>query len=281
MIQANVRHADSGESTRNVGAAKRFVEGRLAVGQVGFKLSELRQATGLSPIAALEQLKRLKPQVARVSQRQDFFVIADPSQYAMGGPPAAWWLDTYFQGLNQPYYLGLLSAAETYGSAHQAVQVIQVMTDRPMRELNLGRIRVRFYVKARVAETPVRYLSGAHSPLAVSTPEATSLDLLRYAHNIGGINRAAQAIQGMLPAFTKAALRQALENGAELAAIQRLGYILEKLERPAFCSLIESHLPKKLNLTLLEKRRTSSPADDPFPISRRWFVGVNSEFELS
>ena len=243
-------------------------------------MSELQQVTGLSHIAARAQLKRLHPQVVRVSPRQDFFLIVNPTQFAIGAPPAAWWLDAYFQNLKRPYYLALLSAAEIYGSSHQAVQIVQVITDRPMRALEIGRIRVHFYVKARVAETPVLQASGAHAPLKTSTPEATALDLLRYAHTIGGVSRAAQAIEGMASHFTKSSLRQALKAETELSTIQRLGFILEKLKHPAFSKLVEARLPGKLNTTALEQRRPSNLAG-ALPLARKWAISVNSDIELS
>jgi hypothetical protein len=53
----------------------------------------------------------------------------------MGAPPVAWWLDDYFNWLGHPYYLALQSAAGTYGSTPQALQVTQVMTDSPRRQI--------------------------------------------------------------------------------------------------------------------------------------------------
>jgi hypothetical protein len=266
---------------RNVGAAQRFIQACQSSGKISFTINELSSETGLSSVAAREQLKRLKDQVVRVSPRQDFFLIVSPDQLPMGAPPAYWWLDSYFQTLRSPYYIALLTAAAEYGSTQQAIQVVQVMTDKPLRELRVGRIRIQFFVKKNVGLAPTSPLRHAYAPLKVSTPETTALDLLRYAWRIGGVDRAAQVIKGLLSQFTKTGLRQALQIENELSTIQRLGFMLEHLDRPDLCLLIENRLPQKLNLVLLEHHKRPH-LTTTLPISNRWSVIINTDLnELS
>ena len=84
------------------GAAAQFVESKLAAGAVAFSLDELVENTGLSIIAARNQLLRLGNKVVRVSPRQQFFLIVRPDHQVMGGPPVEWWLDAYFRWLGRP-----------------------------------------------------------------------------------------------------------------------------------------------------------------------------------
>ena len=112
----------------------------------------------------------------------------------MGAPPAIWWLQDYFNWLGRPYYLALQSAASEFGSNPQALQVTQVMTDRPFRAIKVGRVQVRFFVKSNIKQTPTQQLPQAPAPLCISTPEATVFDLVQYATRIGGIDRAAETI---------------------------------------------------------------------------------------
>src|SRR3972149_336875 len=84
------------------GAAAQFVESKLAAGAVAFSLDELVKNTGLSIIAARNQLLRLGNKVVRVSPRQQFFLIVRPDHQVMGGPPVEWWLDAYFRWLRRP-----------------------------------------------------------------------------------------------------------------------------------------------------------------------------------
>lgn len=280
MIQATLSSRLSSTVQRKVNAAQRFVVACQSVGKISFTLSELTEESGLSPIAAAAQLKRLS-QVVRVSPRADFFLILSPEQLAMGAPPASWWLHEYFQQQKNPYYLALLSAAAEYGSSHQVVQVVQVMTDKPMRELKIGRIRVQFFVKKHAEKSPTTRLPNAFSPLNVSTPEVTALDLIRYAYRIGGIGRATQAISGLVSQFSKKGLRQALQTEVETSTIQRLGFILEILAQLELSKIVEEFLPKKLNRVMLEHHKIAA-TETTLPLSAKWSVVINADItELS
>ncbi len=253
----------------------RFIERCQAAGQVHFTLPELTAATGLSTKAAREQLAHLKGLVTRVSPRLDFFLIVSPEQRPMGAPPVFWWLDAFFKARNRPYYVALLSAAAEHGASPHAVQAVQVMTDRPMRELVVGRLRLRFFVKKHLIGAPIALLNPAHAPLLVSTPEMTSLDLLGYAHRIGGVGRASEVIAGLLTRFRKGDLRKALAAGAETPNVQRLGYVLQELGRPDLGDVVAQYLPSRKALVPLQKGMSSSPRT-PGAISERWSVRVNA-----
>ena len=121
------------------GAADAFIDARLAAGVVGFPLADLVKETGLSPTAAKSQLLRLGKWVVKVTRKHQFYLIVSPDHQTVGSP-ANWWLNDYFKWLGHPCYLALQSAAETYGSAPQALQVTQVMTDTSRREIVLGRL---------------------------------------------------------------------------------------------------------------------------------------------
>ena len=299
MVQKIPSPATSAPAQRNANAAQRFVVAQKAVGQVGFTMAQITKDTGLSTIAARAQLKRLnRPNrlggcVVRVSPRQDFFLIVGDDQLIMGAPPVFWWLDAYFQTLGRPYYVALLSAASEYGSSHQAVQTVQVITDKPQKALEIGRLRVQFFVKKRVAATPAASLPQAYAPLQISTPEATALDLLRYAHRIGGVGRAVQAIKDMLPHMSKKGMRQALEAETELSTMQRFGFVLEALGQAAFSQMVAERLPARLNPAFLAHHAggaattkaahaLAGEALTALPMAARWSLFINADVkELS
>lgn len=186
------------------GAAQDFIDERLSRGFVSFSLQEIVTGTGLSVVAARNQLLRLKEAVVRVSPRQQYFLIVQPQHRILGAPPVEWWLNDYFKWLGQPYYLALLSAAATYGSSHQAVQETEIITQVPRRVMIIGRRRLRFFVKSSIDKTITQQLPRAYAPLTVSTPESTVFDLVRYAQRIGGFERAAETIAPMLSMITRA-----------------------------------------------------------------------------
>jgi hypothetical protein len=259
---------DHKKKDRRVGAASTYVEARLAAGQAAFALADLLRETGLSRIAAMRQLGRLGVGVVRVSRLQPFFLIVPPEHRIRGGPPTEWWLGDYFRSLGQPYYLALMSAASAHGSNPQALQMTQVMTDSPRRALAVGELRVHFFVKRRIGRTPVQEMANAYAPSWVSTPAATAFDLIRYADRIGGIGRAVETLQPLLPKISPVGLWQALEAEEEVATAQRLGYVFEKLAQPKLAAVVDEWLPRRRLIALAGN--IGQPGD--WPQSARWRV---------
>jgi hypothetical protein len=259
------------------GAAARFIEGRLATGRVAFPLSELIKETGLSLIAAKNQLLRLGEQVTRISRVHQFFLIVSPEYRAIGSPPPAWWLEDYFRWLGHPYYLGLQSAAETYGSAPQALQVTQVVTDAPRREIQVGRIRLQFFVKRGVNRTPTQSLANAFAPLRVSTPAATAFDLIRYSGRLGGIERAFETLAPLIHLIRVPDLKAVLKTENEVATSQRFGYVLETAGKPELADIVQGCLPARLDLIPLS---SSKPLGKVGHVIKRWRVLNNAKLPL-
>jgi len=269
-MKSKPKHA---QEPRQIGAAEAFIDARMALGRVAFSLADLTAESGLSAVAAKFQLLRLRGKVVRVSRRQPFFLIVGPEHRSMGAPPAIWWLQDYFAWLGRPYYLALQSAASSFGSNPQALQVTQVMTDRPCRTIELGRILVRSFVKCGIERTPTQQLAQAASPLCISTPEATAFDLIRYATSIGGIERAAETIGPLLPVLRARELKRVLEAENEPAIAQRLGFVIEAGGAKKLAQVIYDWLPDKLvtvPLSPLKGERKN------IPVVERWQVLNNS-----
>ena len=234
------------KNKRQTGAAAEFIDGKLEVGRVAFDLADLVSKTGLSEIAARNQLLRLRGRVVRVSRHQAFFLIVEPQHRVMGAPPVEWWLDDYFRWLGHPYYLALQSAAEIYNTAPQAIQVKQVMTDSPRRDISVGRLRIRFFVKRGAERTPVQQPPNAYASLRVSTPEATALDMVRYASRIGGMGRALETLTPLLPRFRASELQRALDAEDAASVAQRLGYLIETAGQDRLAEVVHHWLPSRM-----------------------------------
>jgi hypothetical protein len=273
----NEMDALQGARKRRTGAATAYVEAQQAAGRVAFSMADLMRETGLSMTAAKGQLRRLGTDVVRVSPSQQFFLIVSPENRARGGPPAEWWLDDYFRWLGQPYYLALLSAASAHGSNPQALQVTQVMTDKPLRPINIGRMRLRFFVKGGMERTPTQQPEGGVAPLLISTPEATTYDLIRYATSIGGIERAAETIRPLLPLLRPGELKHALDTGNESAVAQRMGFILDACGSKSLAKVVRDWLPGEIQPVMLASERGKH---GNFPLIQRWQV-LNNSSELN
>jgi hypothetical protein len=262
-----------GKSYRRVGAAEAFIDKRLALGGVAFSLQELMEDSGLSAIAAKNQLRRLSGKTIRVSPRQPFFLIISPEHHTIGAPPAIWWLQDYFDWLGRPYYLALQSAASEFGSNPQALQVTQVMTDRPIRTIKAGRVQVCFFIKSAIKQTLTQQLPQAPAPLCISTPEATVFDLVQYATRMGGIDRVAETIAPLLPKLQVRELKRVLDAENAPAIAQRLGFIFEVKGAKGLADAVYDWLPDKLiaiPLSPIKNERRS------IPIVERWRVFNNS-----
>ena len=235
--------------------------------------AELGAVRKKRPAAAKNQLLRLGGLVVRVSRRQPFFLIVTPEHRVFGGPPIEWWLDDYFRWLGHPYYLALHSAAGTYGANPQALQVTQVMTDNPRREIQVGRVRVQFFVKRRIEQTPTQMLANAHAPLHVSTPEATAFDLVRYAPRLGGIGPAIEILAPLLPLLRAPELKRLMAIEHEPATAQRLGYLIEQAGHGRMAEVIHRGLPSRPPVVSL----VSAAADQEIgPLVERWRLRENS-----
>lgn len=251
------------------GSVKQFIEGKLATGIVSFSMDELTEASGLSEIAAKNQLLRLGELVVRVTPRQSYFLIVTPEHRMFGAPPVELWLDDYFTWLGRPYYLALQSAAAIHGSSQQAIQETQVMTDSPMRNIIFSRIRLNFFSKTHVLKSVTQQVANAAAPLNVSAPETTAFDLVRYAGSIGGIERAAETIQPIVSLMRVSELRKILEAENELASAQRLGYLFHHAGATKLAKVIAEYLPKikkNVPLALGIKAERDMPVDKTFNV---------------
>lgn len=129
-----------------------------------------------------------------------------------------------------PYYVGLLSAADYYGAAHYKPQILQVIIPKQInfrRAKDLGislHVRKSFPEKGLVqVKTPAGYISYA-------TPELLCLDLIEYEKASGGMDNVALIIHDLIPHLKKQNLKRVAAQYPIKAAVQRLGFLLEKFE---------------------------------------------------
>ena len=113
----------------------------------------------VSPEALRQALHRqqARGRIVRVSRGAGHWLIV-PLQYAAcAAPPLETWLDRYLsKTLQTPYYVGLLSAAETYGASPFAVMVTQVMVPKSRRSMTVGRHELSFHTRANIQRMPTR-----------------------------------------------------------------------------------------------------------------------------
>ena len=237
---------------RRRGFAEQFLEHSQARGEFIVSVDQLAQAGQMTHVAVRRQLEHLSHRVRHLPGRPSAYIIVPPEHLARGAPPVAAWLDAYFRLRGQPYYVGLLSAAALHGSSSQALQVTQILTTKPRRPMDLGRLHVDFYVKKHLRQTPLSTLAGMPAPLAVSSPEATVLDLIAFSDRIGGIRRVTDVIVNLKGMISLVGLRAALHAETQTSIKQRLGYVLSILGLDRMAEEVRRSLPKRLAVVPLQ-----------------------------
>ena len=242
-------------------------------GLYGFERSRLQPSLPASPAAIGRALNRLavKGRVKRI--RRDFHVILPVEFSAQGMIPYDWYVDDLMRSLGTPYYIGLLSAAALYGAAHQQVQQLQIVTPRQERPIERPSLSIRFFRKLNFDSTPLRFHKGHGGMLPVSTPEATAIDLVRYSRQIGGPDAVLTILGELAEAMQPAALLTAADAEPESSPLQRLGWLLDRLEHPDLADPLHASIAQRPKLS----RTRLDPAEGWQGSSRnRWKVVENA-----
>jgi predicted transcriptional regulator of viral defense system len=176
------------------------------------------------------------------------------------------------------YYVGLLTAAQWHGASHFAVQETQVIVPKQMRPIQVGREKIRFFMKADAANTPVETRTLEYGPIRVSTPEATAVDLIRYIDAAGGLNFVATVLAELKKELKPGVLKVTVSKGSNAATTQRLGYILERVA--------DARLTAPLARWLAQQHPRTRPLDAEASVkgaelNERWRLWVNANIEPS
>jgi predicted transcriptional regulator of viral defense system len=215
---------------RRAASLPSFVDALQARGRYTFTRDEALGALAVSEAALKLAARRLSAKHRLAMPRRGFFVIVPLEYSAAGAPPASWFVDDLMKFEQAGYYLGLLSAAALHGAAHEQPQEFQVVTDRQLRPATAGRNRLRFFLKRDAARTPTETQRTETGTLRVATPEATALDLVRYAENLGGLSAVAAVLSELAERLDPNRLAEAAAIGVELAVVQRTGYLLDRVD---------------------------------------------------
>ena len=229
-----------------------------------------KSRTGLVP-----GLRRLQKKRRIVALGRGLYAIVPLAYRDQGGPPPSWFIDAMMRHIEQPYYVGLLTAAALHGAAHQPPMAFQVLVERPFRPARVGRAEIEFHQVKHVRSAPCVEMVTETGAMRVSTPEITALDLVHFARASGHLSH----VTTVLEELTEEVDGRALLDAARLyptPTIQRLGYLLQLLEK----NDVLTHLP-----AILGERRvrpvllsTDHPQDGA-PLDPEWKVFVNVDVE--
>ncbi len=168
--------------------ARNYIQDLAAKGRYHFTSSDAFEVIAGKPSAIRAQLRRLKEQGLIADPVRSFHVIIPPEYRRLGCLPAEQFVDQLMQVWGEPYYLGLLSAAERHGAAHQRPQATQVMVRRNRQPITCGQVRIEFIARGVMEKMPFAEYNTPRGVLRYSTPEVTALELVGYPGYAGGLN---------------------------------------------------------------------------------------------
>ena len=205
-----------------------WIDDRQAAGLYFFTREEAINNLKMTEEAFRKAASRLAKKTRIIRIRSGFFVIVPLEYRASGVLPPEWFIADLMAYLEQPYYVGLLSAAALYGSAHQQPQQFQVVTTAPHRRIQKNNLALRFFFKTNFDATPVTQIKTPTGYMTVSTPESTALDLIRYSRSIGGLDPVITVLQELGATIDAKKIQDAARKDGNLAYAQRLGWLMEK-----------------------------------------------------
>lgn len=252
-----------------------WVEQLQGLGGYTFTASQAESGTDRSSIAVQHALRRLKEHGKIVSPRRGFYVIVPPEYRATGSPPASWFIDQLMRHLEQPYYVGLLSAAAIHGASHQQPMAFQVVTSQPTREMRAGKVTIRFSMSSKVERMPTTEIQTETGTMRVATPETTAFDLVRYQAAAGHLSNIGTVLAELAERIDPRAL-VGIADLVRIPDIQRLGYLLDAVGEGDVAAPLAEWLKARTPraVPLLAGRPTHAGADE------RWHVRPNAELEI-
>ena len=244
-------------------------------GRYLFTKEEVARELNLPPDAIVQALNRLaaKGHISHV-RRGGFYIIVPPEYRASGILPPEWFIHDLMAVLERPYYVALLSAAALHGAAHQQPQVFHIVSSRPSRDLMVKGLKIRFFYKSHLKDTPIESIKTATGFINVSTPSATAKDLIRFERRIGGLDRALTILIELQETITPSDLMYAIDHEHSLSVIQKLGYLMEKTDNDKLTTILAEHIESKNPQYIALNAKGSRKG---FFYNRKWRIIENEE----
>lgn len=270
------------EYSRQYKGAEDWVHHLQAKGKYAFALHQFRAAfPEKSDTANKFALKRLVDKKQIISIHKGYYLIIPPQYKSKGILPPTLFLDALMRELNRPYYLALLSAAAYHGASHQQPQEFFVVTGFPvLRPTQKKGLKVNYISKKGIPATLLDTRKTEAGYLKISKPALTATDLVQYAKRVGGINRVATVLAELADSIQPNAFDANLLQHVPVNALQRLGYLLDKvIDNQPLAKALYKALQKNKTPLFRIPLKASAPAKG-FAADERWKVIVNTEIEV-
>jgi len=255
-----------------------YIESLQSKGTYTFKRAQAIKALKMSSNAFQKAAKKLIDKQKLACLRTGFFVIVPTEYKSKGISPTSWFIHELMQFINKPYYVGLLSAAALHGAAHQQPQEYQIITTVPLKPINKKNSHIHFFTKRHFSKSLTQQIKTPTGYMTVSTPETTAFDLVQYAKSAGQIHHVATVLNELAENLSKIKLVQVARARVSLSVIQRLGYLLDLLERQDLTAHLYDYLTKQDPMQT--RLRPEIPGKKTTYVDQKWNVLVNETIEV-
>lgn len=256
-----------------------FTKQLLQKGRYSFEKKEALQALGCSNHSFINASIRLAKKNELALVKTGFYIIVPPQHYALGCLPAEWFIDDLMKYLEQPYYIGLLSAASYYGATHQQPQRLQVITNKQTRPVAIGKVSIEFIVNKHISNLGTNQRNSYTGQITISSPELTMVDVCTYPKHTGHIHNMAQVISDLGDAVDSASLDMLLQNiPIKTTVLQRLGFLLDLTNNTATGNVVYKYYSTKGGVNYI----WLAPSENLETIeqNKRWKININEQVEL-
>lgn len=249
-------------------------------GRLWFTKEEALAAIGCSANALKQSLVKLRAK-KRIAIIKTKFILIIPLEYQrLGIVPGNWFIDPLMKLLDIPYYIGVLSAAQLQGAAHQKPMQFQVVVGQSLRDIKIEQLHIRFIYSDKISRTPTNKIQVHTGYALTSTPEATAFDVCKYYKAAGYWNNVATVLSELREEVDPKKLAELANSELyDLPVIQRLGYLLS-LPEVEGAYLTEElakivHRKKARWERLYPGAGTNGAAKDPI-----WRIYINTEVDI-
>ncbi len=256
-------------------SAAEYIQDLQSDGRYHFTTVQAMGALKIKLPATRAALRRLKMKGWVADPYRGFHVIVPPEYRSLGCLPADQFIPFLMEHLDEPYYVGLLTAARYHGAAHQSPMAFQVILPKPRRSINCGGVRVEFVARKDMAATTVVERNTRTGIIRIATPEATALELVGYVDQCGYLDNVATVLMELAESMDGENLAHEARR-APTAWIQRLGYLLRLVEAEDLATYIQFVLSQRRVFTVALapwKKSTGAPRDS------RWNLTINEKVE--
>jgi predicted transcriptional regulator of viral defense system len=254
---------------------KSYIDTLASTGKYFFTLDEALTSLGTTRSALNSSLRRLKAKNEIASPLKGFFMIIPPEYRSLGALPPEEFIDDLMRYLNLPYYVGLQSAAQYYGAAHQKPQSLQVIIPKARRKIRIGKVKIVFITKSDAADAPASQFNTPRGFIRAATPEQLATDLVIFSHQAGGISEAYNILSELSESLKLDKFVQAIQHVKKAPPVQRLGYFFDCLSLPEFAHACETELKK--HSYIRKAKMDPQSASIGAALNEKWNLLINIE----